>query len=153
MNKVKIIAEAGVNHNGSLEMAKRLCEIAKESGADFVKFQTFITENIISKNTEMAKYQIENVQNEDSQFEMVKKLELGLDDFLEIIKHCKKIGISFLTTPDDKESLDFINDHLDEYIKVGSGEVTNFFHLEDIAKTGKKIILSTGMSNLDEVRK
>lgn len=148
--KVFIIAEAGVNHNGDLALAYKLVDAAVEAGADAVKFQTFKAENVVSRSTEKAEYQKETTGAAESQFEMIKKLELPLEDFEEIKKHCDKKGIIFLSTPYDYESVDFLEDLVPLY-KVGSGEITNLQFLKYIAKKGKPIILSTGMSNLGEV--
>ena len=151
---VFIIAEAGVNHNGDLNLAYKMVDKAKEAGVDCIKFQTFKTEKIISKNTEMADYQKENTNNNESQYEMVKKLELSYKDFSKIKNYCEQKEIIFLSTPDEKESLDFLVDDLKvSTIKVGSGEVTNYLYLKEIAKKNKKIILSTGMSTLGEVER
>ena len=151
---VFIIAEAGVNHNGDLNLAYKMVDKAKEAGVDCIKFQTFKTEKIISKNTEMADYQKENTNNNESQYEMVKKLELSYEDFRKIKNYCEQKEIIFLSTPDEKESLDFLVDELKvSTIKVGSGEVTNYLYLKEIAKKNKEIILSTGMSSLGEVEK
>lgn len=153
MEHVYIIAEAGVNHNGSLELAYMLCDAAKECGVDAVKFQTWKTEKIVSRDTATADYQAENTGNHDqSQFEMLKKLELSYDDFKDIQDYCKKIGIDFLSTPDEEDSLAFLMGDLNlPIIKVGSGEVTNIPYLRKIGNYGKPVILSTGMSTLAQV--
>lgn len=155
MNKTFIIAEAGVNHNGKKELAYKLIDSAKEAGVDAVKFQTFKTEKIVSKYTDMAEYQKKNIgEKNETQFEMIKKLELSYSDFKDLKKYCDDIGIMFLSTPDDEDSLNFLSDEVGvEYLKIGSGEITNFLFLEKIAKKNKKIILSTGMSTLGEVEK
>lgn len=152
--KCFIIAEAGVNHNGDIRLAYKLIDAAKEAGVDCIKFQTFKTEKVISKNTEMASYQKENLQNKDTQYEMVKKLELSYENFKDLKNYCQKVGIQFLSTPDEEESLDFLVDKLNmEIIKVGSGELTNYPYLKKIALKNKDIIISTGMSNLSEIEK
>ena len=152
--KCFIIAEAGVNHNGKMELAYKLIDAAKEAGVDCIKFQTFKTEKVISKNTEMATYQKENLKNEETQYEMVKKLELSYQNFKDLKDYCQKIGIQFLSTPDEEESLDFLVDQLKmNTIKVGSGELTNYPYLKKIALKNKDIIISTGMSNLAEIEK
>lgn len=152
MNKTFIIAEAGVNHNGKIELAYKLIVAAKETGVDAVKFQTFKAEKIVSKKTKMARYQIENLQKDESQLEMLKKLEISYGDFRKLKKYCDKIGIMFLSTPDEEESLDFLVDSIKiPIIKVGSGELTNLPFLRCIAKKNKPIIISTGMGNLGEV--
>ena len=149
-----IIAEAGVNHNGDIGLAYKLIDAAKEAGVDCIKFQTFKTEKVISKNTEMASYQKENLQNKDTQYEMVKKLELSYENFKDLKNYCQKVGIQFLSTPDEEESLDFLVDKLNmEIIKVGSGELTNYPYLKKIALKNKEIIISTGMSNLSEIER
>ena len=152
--KCFIIAEAGVNHNGKMELAYKLIDAAKEAGVDCIKFQTFKTEKVISKNTEMATYQKENLKNEETQYEMVKKLELSYQNFKDLKDYCQKIGIQFLSTPDEEESLDFLVDQLKmNTIKVGSGELTNYPYLKKIALKNKDIIISTGMANLSEIEK
>ena len=152
--KCFIIAEAGVNHNGDIGLAYKLIDAAKEAGVDCIKFQTFKTEKVISKNTEMASYQKENLQNEDTQYEMVKKLELSHENFKDLKKYCQKVGIQFLSTPDEEESLDFLVNELQmDTIKVGSGELTNYPYLKKIALKNKDIIISTGMSNLSEIER
>lgn len=151
--KTYIIAEAGVNHNGQLDLALKLCDAAKEAGVDCVKFQTWKTENICTASAAMAAYQKENIQTEAaSQFEMLKRLELSYDHFEYIKQYCEKIGIDFLSTPDEEESLEFLMNRLQlPLIKIGSGEVTNIPYLRKMASYGKPIILSTGMSNIAQV--
>lgn len=148
---VYIIAEAGVNHNGKLDLALKLCDAAKEAGVDAVKFQTWKTENIVTEQARQAAYQTENTGVEESQFDMLKKLELSYDHFSYIQNYCKKIGIDFLSTPDEEESLAFLVSLDLPFIKVGSGEVTNIPYLRKIGSRGKPVILSTGMSNLAQV--
>jgi len=148
--RVFIIAEAGVNHNGSLELAYKLVDVAVEAGADAVKFQTFKTENVISRKAKKAKYQNKASGNAESQFEMIKKLELSFEDFRKIKRYCDKKGIIFLSTPFDHKSVDFLEELVPVY-KVGSGEITNLPFLEYIAKKEKPVILSTGMATLGEV--
>lgn len=148
---VYIIAEAGVNHNGKLDLALKLCDAAKEAGVDAVKFQTWKTENIVTAQARQAAYQTENTGVEESQFDMLKKLELSYDHFRYIQDYCKKIGIDFLSTPDEEESLKFLVSLGLSFIKVGSGEVTNIPYLRKIASCGKPVILSTGMSTLAQV--
>lgn len=152
-NKVYIIAEAGVNHNGHLDLALQLCDAAKEAGVDAVKFQTWKTEKIVGKNTAKADYQSINTNDaEESQFDMLKKLELPYDSFKEIQAYCKKIGIDFLSTPDEEDSLNFLTNELNmPIVKIGSGDVTNVSYLRKIAKTKLPVILSTGMSDLAQV--
>jgi len=149
---VFIIAEAGVNHNGQLSIALELCDAAKEANADAVKFQTFKTELILTKNTGLADYQKKNFEDAKTQFQMIKELELSYEDFSIIKKHCDKIGIRFLSTPDEEQSLNFLLDVLKmDIIKIGSGEVTNLPFLEKIGKKKLPVILSTGMSKMSEV--
>ena len=148
---VYIIAEAGVNHNGRLDLALQLCDAAKEAGVDAIKFQTWKTELIISKNTEMADYQKKNLGNDDSQYDMLKKLELSYDNFRLIKDYCDNIGIQFLSTADETESLDFLCELGMPFIKLGSGEITNIPYLRYCAKQNMPLIISTGMCNLSDV--
>ncbi|MCR5202611.1 MAG: N-acetylneuraminate synthase [Lachnospiraceae bacterium] len=147
---VLIIAEIGVNHNGSFETAKKLIDVAKEAGADIAKFQTAKLDSLVSKKAHMAEYQKENMGVEKSQKDMLKELLLSFEDFKKLSDYCKEVGIKFLSTPFDIESIRFL-DELQDIWKIPSGEITNFPYLVEIAKTGKKIILSTGMCTLDEV--
>lgn len=151
MSKVLIIAEAGVNHNGSLEMAKKLVDAAKSCGADIVKFQTAKLESLVSKVAHMADYQKKNTGVEESQKEMLSKLLLSFEDFVELARYCKEVGIKFLSTPFDIESIRFLNDMQDIW-KIPSGEITNYPYLVEIGKTKKKVILSTGMAEMDEIQ-
>ena len=149
---VYIIAEAGVNHNGQLDLALKLCDAAKEAGVDAVKFQTWKTENIVTAQARQAAYQTENTGVEESQYDMLKKLELSYTQFEEIQQYCKKIGVDFLSTPDEEESLEFLMNTLRlPLVKIGSGEVTNIPYLRTIASYQKPVILSTGMSTLAQV--
>jgi N-acetylneuraminate synthase/N,N'-diacetyllegionaminate synthase len=148
---VFIIAEAGVNHNGSLKIAKQLIDAAKDAGADAVKFQTFKTENVITRNAEKAKYQKDSGAEGETQFDMVKKLELSAHEFRELSDYCWKKGIMFLSSPFDIESVDLLADIGVPAFKIASGEITNFPLMKRVAEKGKPIILSTGMSSLDEV--
>jgi len=151
-DKVFIIAEAGINHNGDINLAYKLVNVAKEAGVDAVKFQTFKTEKVISKFTEMASYQKKNLSTNESQYEMVKKLELSYKEFKKLKDYCDEIKIMFLSTPDEEYSLNFLVDKLNiPFIKIGSGEVTNLPYLKHIAAKNKPIIMSTGMANLGEV--
>lgn len=150
MNNTLIIAEAGVNHNGSLETAKKLIEVAKECGADIVKFQTGKLDLVVSKYAPMADYQKENIGKEESQKDMLGKLLLKFEDFIELSDYCKQVGIKFLSTPFDIESIHFLN-NIQDIWKVPSGEITNYPYLVEIGKTKKKVILSTGMSDLQEI--
>jgi len=152
MRKTYIIAEAGVNHNGDIEKAKLLIDIAVKAKVDAVKFQTFITENVISIHAPKAEYQITNTGPENSQYEMVKKLELKFEQFRELKLYCENRGIEFLSTPFDHESADFLIDELKlNTIKIPSGEITNAPLLHHIALKKTNIILSTGMSTLGEI--
>lgn len=146
-----IIAEAGVNHNGSLELAKKLIDVAKEAGVDAVKFQTFKTENLVSKNAKKADYQKETTDKEESQFDMIKKLELDIDTHRELISYCKTKNIMFLSTPFDHDSIELLDNLGLEIFKIPSGEITNLPYLRQIGKLGKKVILSTGMADLGEI--
>lgn len=152
MKKVFIIAEAGVNHNGKMELAYKLVDAAKEAGVDAVKFQIFKSEKLISKSTKMADYQKENLKENISQLDMVKKLELSYEDFIKINEYCKEKGIMFMATPFDNDSLDFLVDTLKvDVLKIGSGDLNNYPFLEKVALKNKEIILSTGMSNLSDI--
>lgn len=153
MKAVTIIAEAGVNHNGCVETAFELCDAAKRAGADAVKFQTFKTEKSITPWAPMAEYQKKNLPVRQSQLSMLKKLELGVKAFKKIKRYCDKIGIEFLSTPDDDESLDFLLKLGLETIKIGSGEITNIPYLRQVGRCRKDIILSTGMSDMKEVKR
>lgn len=152
MDKVFIIAEAGVNHNGSLEVAKKLVDKAVEAGVDAVKFQTFKTENIVCKTAAKAEYQKDTTDAEESQFEMLKKLELTPQMHDELIKYCKEREIQFLSTPFDLDSIDYLNSLDIPIMKVPSGEITNYPYLKKVGMTKKPVILSTGMSELEELR-
>lgn len=149
--KTFIIAEAGINHNGSLELAKRLVDVAVEAGANAVKFQTFKAENVISEFANMAEYQKKNLGAEKSQLEMVKELELSYKDFEYLKKYCDDKGIIFLSTPFDIESARFLKDLGLEIFKIPSGEITNYPLLREIGSYGRKVILSTGMADLGEI--
>lgn len=146
-----IIAEAGVNHNGDVTLAKKLIDIAYDSGADAVKFQTFRAEDIVTKTAEKAKYQKKATNSSESQYEMIKKLELTRNDFKDLADYALKKGIVFLSSPFDKDSVDLLDDIGVTAYKVASGEITNFPLLTYIAKKGKPIILSTGMATLGEI--
>jgi len=150
--KCYIIAEAGVNHNGSIEMAKQLIDVAAEAGADAVKFQTFKAEKIISRYAPKADYQKKTTAETESQLDLVKKLELNEADHYTLIKHCRLRNIEFLSTPFDFESIDLLARKLNlQHLKIPSGEITNGPYLLYIAQTSKPVILSTGMSTLGEV--
>ncbi|MBQ3392881.1 MAG: N-acetylneuraminate synthase [Lachnospiraceae bacterium] len=147
---IYIIAEAGVNHNGSYELACRLADAALEAGADCIKFQTFKAEKLVSKNAEKAQYQ-KAATGDTSQQEMLKKLELSYEEFISLKKYCESIGIAFLSTPFDFESIDFLNSIGMPFWKVPSGEVTNLPYLRAVARTGKPVVMSTGMCTMDEI--
>lgn len=152
-DKIYIIAEAGVNHNGSLELAKQLIDAGKKAGVDCVKFQTWKTEELLTEDAPKADYQMKN-DGDSSQFEMLKKLELSYADFKELKAYSESIGVDFLSTPDEKKSLDFLVDELNiKLIKVGSGEVSNLLYLKQIAQKKLPVILSTGMSNMADVER
>lgn len=153
MIKTFIIAEAGVNHNGDINLALKLCDAAKEAGVDAIKFQTWKTEKIVTKEASMADYQRENTQQEQSQFDMLKALELSYSNFVEINKYCNKIGILFLSTGDTPEDIDFLNTLDMPFIKLGSGDITNIPYLRYIGTCRKPVVLSTGMSYLSQVEK
>ncbi|MFC1931518.1 N-acetylneuraminate synthase [Chloroflexota bacterium] len=146
-----IIAEAGVNHNGDISLAKQLIDVAKEAGADAVKFQTFTTERIVTRYAEKTQYQKETTSSEEAQFEMIKKLELSGGDFKELSAHAQNRGIFFLSTPFDEGSVDLLDKLRVPAFKVGSGEITNFPLIRYIARKKKPVILSTGMALLDEI--
>ena len=152
-DKCLIIAEAGVNHNGHIELAYKLCDAAKKAGADVVKFQTWVTENIITKNVAKAEYQIENTKSAQSQFDMLKALELSFEDFKKIKKYCDKIGIVFASTADDIESLDFIINLGIPFIKIVSGDIGTIPYIRYIGTKRLPVILSTGMSTLSDVER
>lgn len=148
---VFVIAEAGVNHNGDFNLAKKLVDMAVECGADAIKFQTFKAEESTGAYAEKAEYQMENMPVQESQLEMIRKLELPFEQFREIQSYCNEKGILFISTPDGTESLNFLVSLNVPIIKIGSTEVSNVEYLKEIGSTGKEIILSTGMSNLGEV--
>ena len=148
---VFIIAEAGVNHNGDINLAKKLIDIAAKAGADAVKFQTFKATLNISKNAQKANYQKQTTDKNESQFEMIKKLELNEDMHKELIAYCKEKNITFLSTPFDSDSIKLLYELGLDTFKIPSGEITNLPYLRQIGGLNKKIILSTGMANLGEV--
>lgn len=152
MESTLIIAEAGVNHNGKLEIAKRLALEAKKCGADIVKFQTAKLNALVSRFADMAEYQKRNIGKEMSQREMLKEILLTYEDFVKLADYCNEIGIQFLSTPFDLESIDFLKSLGCNLWKIPSGEITNLPYLKKIASMNLPIILSTGMCTLDEVR-
>ncbi|MCX5781154.1 MAG: N-acetylneuraminate synthase [Elusimicrobia bacterium] len=152
MVKVFIIAEAGINHNGSLKLAKKMVDAAVYARADAVKFQTFKSEQAISKNAPKAEYQKQTTDPAESQLEMAKKLELKPEEFRVLSDYCEKKGILFLSTPFDFESIDLLNDIGLKIFKIPSGEITNLLYLQKIGRLKKRIILSTGMANINEIK-
>ena len=148
---VYIIAEAGVNHNGSFDLACRLVDAAKEAGVDCIKFQTFKSENLVSRTAQKAEYQ-KATTGDSSQQDMLKKLELSFSDFSRLKEYCEKMNICFLSTPFDFDSIEFLNSIDMPFWKIPSGEVTNLPYLMALAKTGKPVVMSTGMCTLQEIR-
>jgi N,N'-diacetyllegionaminate synthase len=146
-----IIAEAGVNHNGSVKLAKKMIDEAVNAGVDYIKFQTFKAEKLVSVYAEKADYQKTTTNIDENQFEMIKKLELDIDAHKKLFQYCTKKQIKFISTPFDLDSIDFLFDLGVELFKIGSGEITNYPYLKKIAQKGLPIILSTGMSKLSEV--
>jgi N-acetylneuraminate synthase/N,N'-diacetyllegionaminate synthase len=152
-NKVIIIAEAGVNHNGDFENAKKLILAAANAGADYVKFQTFKADKLVSKDAQKAEYQKANLkEDENTQYDMLKKLEMSEAWHYELIKYANECGIKFLSTGFDEESIDFLDSLNIDLFKIPSGEITNKPYLKHIAKKGKPIVISTGMSNMQEIK-
>lgn len=152
VNHTIVIAEAGVNHNGDLVLAKKLIDVAAEAGVDYVKFQTFKAENLVSKDAKKANYQIVNAGEKDSQFEMLKKLELTLEDHNELISYCKLKNLTFFSTGFDLESLDLLYELGLRLFKIPSGEITNLPYLKKVASLADKVIISTGMCNLEDIK-
>jgi len=148
---VFIIAEAGVNHNGSIALAKKLIDVACTAGVDAVKFQTFKAENLVSKNAQKADYQKETTDGKESQFSMLKKLELAVDTHKELIAYCKERNIMFLSTPFDHDSIDLLHSLGMNIFKIASGEITNLPYLRKIGALKKEVILSTGMADMGEI--
>jgi N,N'-diacetyllegionaminate synthase len=151
MKRTYIIAEAGVNHNGDINIALELIIQAKKCGADCVKFQTYRTEQLVSEASPKAKYQLEVTDVNESQFKMLKKLELGYESYPTIIQKCKDLKIDFLSTPYNFDDVDFLNSMGVDAFKIASGQLTELPFLKYVAQTGKKIIISTGMANMSEV--
>lgn len=152
MSRVFVIAEAGVNHNGDMKIAKQLIDAASVAGADAVKFQTFKAEKIVCKNAKKAGYQLETTDQSETQFDMLKKLELTEQMHNELIEYCNKKKIMFLSTPFDLESIKLLSKLGMQIFKIPSGEITNLPYLREIARQQKKVILSTGMSSMEEVK-
>lgn len=152
MKSVIIIAEAGVNHNGDLSLAKKLIEAAADAGADYVKFQTFKAENLVTKSAQKAAYQVRDIKDgEESQFQMLKNLEMPFEWHFELRDYALSLGIKFLSTGFDEKSIDFLDELGIDLFKIPSGEITNLPYLKHIARKGKEVILSTGMANMKEV--
>lgn len=152
MQRVFIIAEAGINHNGDIEIAKKLVDVASEAGADAVKFQSFKAEKLVSRNARKAEYQKNTTDKSESPLDMLKKLELDFENHKELINYCKKKNIIFLSSPFDLESIDLLNRLGVGIFKIPSGEINNLPYLRKIGKLKKRVILSTGMSTLDEIK-
>lgn len=149
---VVIIAEAGVNHNGDFEKAKQLVQVAAQAGADFVKFQTFKADKIVSKSAKKAAYQAKNINDgDDSQYAMLKKLEMPHEWHVQLKEYANELGIMFLSTGFDHESVDYLDELNQPFFKIPSGEITNKPYLQHIASKGKPVILSTGMANMQEI--
>ena len=148
---VFIIAEAGVNHNGSLKLAKKLIDVASNSGADAVKFQTFKAQNLVTQKARKAKYQSKTTDKDKFQYTMLKKLELNEEMHRKLISYCYPKKIIFLSSPFDIDSIKLLNNLGLEIFKIPSGEITNLQYLSHIGKLNKKVILSTGMANIREV--
>ena len=153
MKRVVVIAEAGPNHNGKIKLAYKLIDAAKKCGADFIKFQTSIPELHISKFAKKASYQLKNKSQGKNQLQMCEKFSLSYKEFVKIKKYCKRKKIEFLSTPFDLKSINFLKKFKMKYLKIPSGEITNLPYLIKIGKQKKKVILSTGMSNMKEIRK
>lgn len=151
MKKIRIIAEAGVNHNGSLALAKQMVDAAKECGADIIKFQTAKAESLVSRFAVKADYQKKNTGTEESQLEMLRKLLLTYEEFEQLAAYCEQKEIQFLSTPFDLESIDFLSQFSMPFWKIPSGEITNYPYLVRLAKTGMPVMMSTGMCELWEV--
>ncbi|MDR2085159.1 MAG: N-acetylneuraminate synthase [Bacteroidales bacterium] len=151
MNKTIIIAEAGVNHNGSIDMAKQLISIAAEAGVDYVKFQTFKADNLVSENAVKADYQTRTTDKNESQLEMLKKLQLSQEQHYELIEYCKSKNTKFLSTAFDLDSIEFLSALNLGLWKIPSGEITNYPYLKTIAEKNEPVLMSTGMSSLDDI--
>jgi len=152
MKKIIIIAEAGVNHNADINKAKQLIDVAAESGADYVKFQTAVPHLVVTKGGTMADYQIQNLGLKESQLEMTKKIHLPLSDFEYLAEYAHKKNIKFASTPFDLLSIDTLSRLNMDFFKIPSGEITNYPYLVKIAKIGIPIILSTGMATIEEIK-
>ncbi|MCL2424816.1 MAG: N-acetylneuraminate synthase [Oscillospiraceae bacterium] len=150
--KTLIIAEAGVNHNGCIKLAKKMIDEAKKAGVDYVKFQTFTPESLVSKRADKAEYQKKETGSEENQLDMIRRLALSHDDFIELSVYCRQVDIKFLSTAFDLDSVEFLCDLNMSAWKIPSGEITNLPYLIKIASFNMPIILSTGMSNMQEVK-
>jgi len=150
--KVVIIAEAGVNHNGDINLAKKMIDVAKNAGVDYVKFQTFTAKGLANKDAKKADYQLTN-DNDTSQYNMLKNLEISFQDHITLIDYSKQKKIKFFSTAFDNDGLDFLNSLNFEFFKIPSGEITNYPYLKKLSIIGKPVILSTGMSNKEEIKK
>ena len=151
-NKTLIIAEAGVNHNGEIKLAKKLIDEASHSGADYIKFQTFKAETLVTKKAKKAEYQEKLTAGKESHYDMIKKLELNRDDHFELIRYCKKKNIQFLSTGFSIDDIDFLLSLNIPFIKIPSGEINNLPYLRHISQFHTPVILSTGMSTMSEVK-
>ena len=152
MNRVIIIAEAGVNHNGDMLIAKRLIDVAVDAGVDYVKFQTFKSENLVSKSAKKAEYQIENTKDaSENQFQMLKKLELSHVQHLELISYCERKSINFFSTAFDLDSLEYLHSLGLKMVKIPSGEITNLPYLRKAASLFREVIVSSGMSTIEDI--
>ncbi|MAW84569.1 MAG: N-acetylneuraminate synthase [Crocinitomicaceae bacterium] len=152
MKKTLIIAEAGVNHNGDIKLAEKLIDVAAQAGVDYVKFQTFKTSKLVTKKAGRANYQDTNTKNNDSQFDMLKKLELSQENHYHLIEYCMTKKVKFLSTGFDFESIDFLHKIGIRLAKIPSGEITNLPYLRKIASLFSEVILSTGMADINEVK-
>lgn len=153
VNNLEIIAEIGVNHNGKVSIAKKLIDVAKKSGATAVKFQTYITDNFVLKKTKKVKYQINKFKRNESHYEMLKKLELKKNDFKILNNYCKKKQIEFISTPYDLESVDLLEKINVKRYKVASADIDDYLLNKKISRTNKKVIISTGMSTIEDIKK
>ena len=153
INNTIIIAEAGINHNGSIKIAKKLIDKASEAGADYVKFQTYDVDHLILKKTRLAAYQKKNLKSNISQYSMLQKTQLSLKNHQSLLRYSKKKKIKFFSTAFDEKSLKLLNRFNLDFIKIPSGEITNYLLLKSISKLKKKILLSTGMASVKEIRK
>ena len=153
MKRVLVIAEAGVNHNGSLDLAYKMVDVAKNAGADIIKFQTAKPELVISRFAEKAEYQKRATGDDESQLEMCKRIHLKYEDYIPLKAYCEEVGIKFLSTPFDLDSIQFLDQLESDMWKIPSGEITNYPYLVKIAKTHKPVIMSTGMSTKDEIQR